>query len=441
MKRVFPLISPLFALILGSAVVTGCGGGGGGSSGIAPVDNVTSGSFVSGSIAGLGSIIVNGVRYDDTNATVRDLEGNEFLDTLEIGTNVIVDGGTLSAVTGKNYSYESSASRIIVAEAFQGPIDAVTADSVTIFGASVACLPETIVEKNSVVSACVNLAANDFAEVYAAYDASLDKWKASRIEISNASNIYKSQGYVTNLQPGISFELNGEVFDISAPNLQSVQEGEEVHVVFSGSGTPPVWNVSRVIPASMQAKVTSIWTDFDFDDRTIELEGMVRNLSSPRFEVSGVVVDGSGISLSGLTDGSYVEVKGRFSNGVLVAEGLEKDDFELKRSKFELHGQITGLTTSELSLGAGDFQVRGVTVTFSAADNTTQLQGQIQEGSFVEVDGVLRNGVFIASKIEQEDSEDRRGNAVSDRESYREQSSSDDYDDDHNNDDNDDFDD
>jgi hypothetical protein len=146
-EKVFPLTSPLFALILGSAVVTGCGGGGGGSSGVAPVDNVTSGFFVSGSIAGLGSIIVNGVRYDDTNTTVRDLEGNEFLGALEIGTNVIVDGGTLSAVTGKNYSYESSASGIFVAEAFHGPIDTVTADSITILGASVACLTETIVEK------------------------------------------------------------------------------------------------------------------------------------------------------------------------------------------------------------------------------------------------------------------------------------------------------
>lgn len=428
MKRVFPLTAPLFALIFGSAVVTGCGGGGGGSTGISSVDNGTSGSLASGSIAGLGSIIVNGVRYDDTDAKVLDLEGEDYLDMLKIGMNVIVDGGTLQSVTGKNYSYTSSASRIIVSEAFQGPISAVTADSITIFGASVSCLPETIVEKNNAVSACINLAANDFAEVYATYDSLSKLWKASRIEVSGASNVYKSQGYVTNLRPGVSFELNGEVFDISAPNLQSVQENEEVHVVFSNGGNAPFWNVNKIIPASIQPKVVSLWKDFDFDDRSIELEGVVSNLSTPQFEVKGIVVDGSGISLSGLTDGSYVEVKGRFSNGVLIAERLERDDFEMKRSKFELHGQVTGLNSSELSLGAGDFQVRGVTVTFSTVDNTTRLQGQIQDGSLVEVDGVLNNGVFIASRIGLENAEDWRGNTPSDRlddQSYSARSSDD----------------
>ena len=56
------------------------------------------------------------------------------------------------------------------------------------------------------------------------------------------------------------------------------------------------------------------------------------------------------------------------------------------------------------------------------------MQRQIQDGSLVEVDGVLNNGVFIASKIELEDAEDWRGNTPSDRlddQSYSARSSND----------------
>ncbi len=45
--------------------LSGCGGGG---SDVAGLSSGGTGSFTSGTISGLGSIIVNGIRYDDTNA-------------------------------------------------------------------------------------------------------------------------------------------------------------------------------------------------------------------------------------------------------------------------------------------------------------------------------------------------------------------------------------
>ena len=51
-----------------AAVLAACGGGGGGASGT---------NFAQGAITGLGSIIVNGVRYDDSQAEHRRRRGRQ----------------------------------------------------------------------------------------------------------------------------------------------------------------------------------------------------------------------------------------------------------------------------------------------------------------------------------------------------------------------------
>jgi hypothetical protein len=70
----------LLALIGGVAALSGCGGGGGDvgvgtGTGVASVGSGGTGSFSSGAITGFGSIIVNGVRFDDSQARVTDDDG------------------------------------------------------------------------------------------------------------------------------------------------------------------------------------------------------------------------------------------------------------------------------------------------------------------------------------------------------------------------------
>ncbi|MFN7288027.1 MAG: hypothetical protein ACK5SV_02725, partial [Burkholderiales bacterium] len=70
MTAPFPLSNTrrlvLFGLAAGAAQVAGCGGGGGD---LAGIGSGGTGSFTTGVITGLGSIIVNGVRYDDSGVT------------------------------------------------------------------------------------------------------------------------------------------------------------------------------------------------------------------------------------------------------------------------------------------------------------------------------------------------------------------------------------
>ena len=53
-----------------AVLVTGCGGGGGNDASQPPTGQ-TKTVFVTGAIAGFGSVIVNGVRYDTDSAEVR----------------------------------------------------------------------------------------------------------------------------------------------------------------------------------------------------------------------------------------------------------------------------------------------------------------------------------------------------------------------------------
>ncbi|MDZ7811925.1 MAG: hypothetical protein U5L74_01905 [Ideonella sp.] len=89
----------LWATVLATAltgVLVACGGGGSDSpSGTAPPAAAT-GSYTSGAISGFGSIIVNGVRFDDSGAQVYDDDGNRRgSDDLKLGAHVEVEASRI----------------------------------------------------------------------------------------------------------------------------------------------------------------------------------------------------------------------------------------------------------------------------------------------------------------------------------------------------------
>src|SRR3954451_20563004 len=88
----------LLALIGGVAALSGCGGGG---DGVASVGSGGTGSFSSGAITGFGSIIVNGVRFDDSQARITDDNGVlHNPGDLKLGMVVSITGSTVVAGVG-----------------------------------------------------------------------------------------------------------------------------------------------------------------------------------------------------------------------------------------------------------------------------------------------------------------------------------------------------
>ncbi|MDH5540523.1 MAG: hypothetical protein OEY03_14070, partial [Rhizobacter sp.] len=62
-----------FTTLIGAALVLVACGGGGSS---APPAGASASSFTAGPITGFGSVIVNGVRFDDSSASISDDDGN-----------------------------------------------------------------------------------------------------------------------------------------------------------------------------------------------------------------------------------------------------------------------------------------------------------------------------------------------------------------------------
>ena len=88
----------LCALVAATALAAGCGGGGGTESGVGAGGTGSPLSFSQGPITGFGSIIVNGVHFDDSGASVVDDDGNALSNSqsLRLGTVVDVQGGAIA---------------------------------------------------------------------------------------------------------------------------------------------------------------------------------------------------------------------------------------------------------------------------------------------------------------------------------------------------------
>ena len=108
--------------LLGTALaLAGCGGGGGG--GMASVSSGGTGSFAMGPITGFGSIIVNGVHFDDRLARVLDDDGAlHDRNELKLGMVVRVKGKPISRAGGVA---RADADEIKFGAELLGPIDSI----------------------------------------------------------------------------------------------------------------------------------------------------------------------------------------------------------------------------------------------------------------------------------------------------------------------------
>lgn len=124
-------------------MLPGCGGGGDGGS--AGVGTGGTGSFTSGPIRGFGSIVVNGVRYDDAAAQVVGDGGAALARSdLRLGMVVDVSGSDVSTATDGRRS--ATATSIGVRSEIEGPVSAINAaaGTLTVLGQLVQITPTTV---------------------------------------------------------------------------------------------------------------------------------------------------------------------------------------------------------------------------------------------------------------------------------------------------------
>jgi hypothetical protein len=337
-------------LALLAGLLTACGGGveTGGTGGI--------GSYVEGPIAGFGSIIVNGVRFDDSAAVIEDADGNRIdRDALRLGMRVEVDSG---AIANDANGRTATATRVRFTRELLGPVTGIGAlgGSIDVLGQFVRVTAATVVD--GVPGGSAALAPGDIVEVSGFVEPGLlvDRYVATRIERRSAAPAaYRVRGLVRELDATArTLRIGSQFFDLAATGVPAgLSNGQTVRMTVATTQVGGRWPVNTIAVESRRVA----------DSDEAEVEGLITALTSTtRFAVNGIAVDASGAtfedSSAGVVLGARVKVRGRTAGGELIAERVElRSDDDAFNEGIELRDVIEGLNT-----GAQTFRVRGVTV-------------------------------------------------------------------------------
>ena len=382
----------LLTLLSGAMLLAGCGGGGG--DGVAAVGGGGTGSLSVGPISGIGSIIVNGVRYEDAFASVLDDDGaRRTRDELKLGMMVRVKGKAKSRKADKT----DEAEEISFGSELLGPIESIqnaqtTAATLLVLGQTVQITATTVFDDGLTLTP---LAVGNIVDVHGFVDPVSKRLVATRIERKLLAEVtaFKLQGKISTLT-ATTFKL-GELaitFDAST-NLGNLtlSAGLLVRV-----------RLEPVLATRKAIKIRKVEAETEDCDEA-EVKGTITDFtSSAKFSVNGLLVDAGGILVpEGLKNGDRVEVEGRLVKGVLVAKKVELEN-ENDQLKFELHGKVSAKTETSFTLTSkGNI---GVKVTFTVGVLEGFTQAGLRDGDNIEVKGVASlDGSIKATRIKRED--------------------------------------
>lgn len=377
-----------------AALLHACGGG---------VEGQGTGSvsYSEGPIAGIGSIFVNGVRYDDSGARITDDEGRLLVPgDLRLGMTVRVDAGPIDGLTAT-----AVATAVHVGSDLIGRVEAkdTVAGTLSLLGQTVRVTASTTFD-DRLVGGLAGVVVGDTIEVFAILDPVTGVYAAQRVEPETAPAHFKLRGTVAGLDLAARTLRIGTATVTWAAGVApaGLANGQTVRLTLQttpdGSGR---WVATRFddgvdqppegAEAEIEAVIATYGSQADFT-----LAGVRVDATSARIEPAGAV----------LAAGVRVEVEGHYRDGVLRADKVEvkgsgDDGGDDDGREIELHGTVSALDTV-----AKTFVLRGMTVNYATAvfDGGTEadLAGLNVK---VEVKGQLADGgtVVQAEEIEFED--------------------------------------
>ncbi len=364
-------------LALMAAALIGCGGG---------VGTGGTGTFTYGPVTGFGSVIVSGVRFDDSQARIEDDEGGgRTRETLKLGTMVAIES---SPVTTGATGREATASVVRVGSVLIGPVTSINlaASTLVAIGQTVRVVPTTVID--DALGGLAALGVGRVIEVHGFVDAASQSIVATRIEApSTPSALYKVRGSVTALDSvGRTLRIGAATFDyanaIGVPG--DLANGQLITVRVQTMPGAARWVVSSF------AGIRLSQPDGVRDE--VDIRGIVTSLvSSARFVLNDTPVDASSARFpdgtAGLVVGARVKAEGRFEGGTLMASEVEIDsDDRLNVEGIDLRGAIESVSPS-----TSTFRLRGSTVFYGASsvrfDNGTAAD--LAVGRQVRVRGVV----------------------------------------------------
>lgn len=387
----------LLGAVLAAIALASCGGGDGvvGSGGTgSPL------SMTVGTVNGFGSVIVDGIRYDDRTAkvVVEVAPGVDAIGEVRLGDRVSVE-----------YETAGIAQVVRLEAALAGSVDSVDAPGrFSMLGQSVSVNASgaagPITQFGSGLAQASDLRAGDIVEVHGLLvrQGGSVQIQATRIDkLAAAPSYLRVSGIVGALQSGAatSFTIGALTVDAtSAPVLPTgtaLANGQAVTVLALPSGlTAPAPGERRLVAAQIRIR--------DLRDQGLEdtFSGSVSHLDSAAksFLLGGLRVDYGAATLApnGWTpvEGQYVLVTGTAAaDGSLRAATVSLRDTG-SDSEAELHGNITGYDAV-----TGRFSVRDVPVDASTAVPEGCPVSGLANGLYVEIEGSLGSNGVVASKL------------------------------------------
>ena len=368
------------AATLAALTLAACGGGvGTGGTG----GNAT--AYAAGPITGFGSVIVGGVRFDDSAAAVEDGDGaRRSRDELRLGMTVEVDS---SAISSDSSGSRANASRIRFESELVGLVGVVdvAGGSFMLLGQRVTVDDNTVFDER-LAGGLSGLALAQPVEVYAEFDAALQRYRATRVEPAVLS---------------LGLRLRGQLAAVDSA-AQTLRIGTTSYSFAGATGVPAGLAAGQFVRLRLEVDLTPTprWVVRSFttalqalpDADGLKFEGLISGfVSAAAFSVNGRAVDASAAAfpdgVAGLGAGVRVEVEGTVRAGVLRATKVSiKSDAEVRDRGFEITGAITAVNAS-----ARTFSVRGVTVGTARADLRFDngSAADLAAGRNVEVRGLL----------------------------------------------------
>lgn len=384
--------------LAGLVLLVACGGGDVGSGGTgAPITGLSVGT-----VNGFGSVIVDGVRFDDSKAlAMAETEpGKDTPAEVRMGQRVEVE-----------FDKTSAAIAVRVEAAVVGPVASVDAPGrFTVLGQTVTVNSDAaagpVTQLGGGYAAVSDVKAGDAVEVHGLLvpQGSGSAIQATRIDRRAVLPAYlKVTGTVSGLGGVSQFKLGTLTVDASAatvlPAGRSLANGEVVAVL------GPVASLSTDTAGAprlnaAQVRIRKLATEVEQTYVSGAIVGL--DTTAHTFTADGVKVDYSAAAFTPPAtvpaNGMYVRVAGKLrSDGTLAATAVMVRDGETE-SEAELKGTIVGFSPATKT-----FTVRDVTVDASTAPLEGCPVGGLADGLFVEVHGNLSSSSVIATTVECED--------------------------------------
>ena len=400
MKKIEQLLCTRRAALLGMAgavaEMAACGGGG---TGVAGLSSGGTGSFTSGTISGFGSIIVNGIRYNNDSASLLPNDDSvSSVQSLQLGMVVNIEGSAVTPAATATGLPTATAYHITYGSEWMGPVSNKGPTSFEILGHTVDVLSTTFfggaVQQYALLS---DLPGTHFVEVYGYVDQVNGHIQASRIEVSATQpTSYKLSGALNQINATsktANLGVTAITWTDSAVLPSLVSNGDFVKVVLNPVVSGNVWTASSI--KLLNSPLARLSSDHDYE---AEIHGSITAYqSSASFVVNGIPVNASTAQITGtLSSGAVVEIEGSIRSGQLVATKVAvKTASQVEAQEFEFYGLVSSVTPQT-------FVVRGETFFYGVNTQNINLLSQ-NPLPYVKVKALRANGRWQAIVLEIED--------------------------------------